>query len=191
MGRSMGGGLVLIGYRGTGKSTVGRILADRLGRAFLDCDREIEAGSGRTIRAIFAETGEAVFRDWEERIILEVTAADTGAVLATGGGAVLRGANRERLRRFGFVAWLTADAAEIARRLESDERGLTGRPALTAAGTLDEIAGVLAVRTPLYAQMADAVIRTDGRDPHEVVDAILEHWDPRPRRPSSPSDSGL
>jgi shikimate kinase len=174
----MARGLVLIGYRGTGKSTVGRILADRLGRAFLDCDREIEASSGRPIGAIFAESGEPAFRDWEERIIRELTAADTGAVLATGGGAVLRQANRARLRHFGFVAWLTADPAELARRLQADARGLTGRPALTSAGTLDEIAQVLAARSPIYAELADAVIPTDGREPVEVAEAILGCWHP-------------
>jgi shikimate kinase len=169
-------GLVLIGYRGTGKSTVGRILAERLGLAFLDCDREIEARAARSIRSIFSECGEMTFRDWEERTLAELTAQNPGAILATGGGAVLREANRLRLRGFGFVAWLTADPAELARRLEADRLGLAGRPALTAAGTLDEIAQVLAARSPLYAELADVVIPTDGQGPGEVAEAILSHW---------------
>lgn len=171
-------GLVLIGYRGTGKSTVGRILAEQLGRAFLDSDREIEARSGRSIRSIFVESGEAAFRDWEERAIAELTFESPGAVLATGGGAVLREANRRRLRDFGFVAWLTADPTELARRLEADGSGLGGRPALTAAGTLDEIAQVLAARSPLYVELADAVIPTGGKDPRDVAEAILGCWMP-------------
>lgn len=168
-----GPGLVLIGYRGTGKSTVARILAERLGRPFLDADCEIEARSGRTIAALFREGGEPAFRDREERTLAELTAAHPGAVLATGGGAVLREANRRRLRAFGFVAWLTADPAELARRLAADRPGLDARPALTPAGTLEEIARVLAARSPLYAELADVVIPTDGREPQAVAEAVL------------------
>jgi shikimate kinase len=175
-GGSQGRGLVLIGYRGTGKSTVGRILAERSGRRFADSDREIEARSGRSIRVIFAESGEPAFRDWEERTLAELIAEAPGAILATGGGAVLREANRRRLRDFGFVAWLTAEPAELARRLEADRAGLTDRPALTAAGTLDEIARVLADRTPLYRGLADAVIPTDGQNPKDVADEVLISW---------------
>ena len=171
-------GLVLIGYRGTGKSTVGRILAESLGRPFLDSDREIEARAGRSIRSIFAESGEGEFRDLEERTLDELIAENPGAVLATGGGAVLRRANRDGLRRFGFVAWLTAEPVELARRLEADRPGLAGRPALTSAGTLDEIAEILAVRSPIYAELADSVIATDGKEPRQVAEAILECWAP-------------
>lgn len=171
-------GLVLIGYRGTGKSTVGRILAESLGRPFVDCDREIEARSGSSIRSLFAEAGEPAFRDWEELTLAELTAETPGAILATGGGAVLREANRRRMREFGFVAWLTAHPPELARRLESDWAGLACRPALTAAGVLEEIEEVLQARTPLYAGLADVVISTDGKEPREVAEAILGCWTP-------------
>ncbi len=173
-----GRGLVLIGCRGTGKSTVGRILADRLGRPFRDSDREIEARAGRSIGTIFAESGEPAFRDWEERTLAELSAESPGAILATGGGAVLREANRRRIHAFGFVAWLTADPDELARRLKADRAGLAGRPALTPAGTLDEIVQVLADRAPLYARLADAIIPTDGKDPRAVAETILECWVP-------------
>jgi shikimate kinase len=169
-----GPGLVLIGYRGTGKSTVGRVLAGRLGRTFLDSDLEIEARANRSVREIFAERGEPAFRDWEERTLAELTVGSPAAVLATGGGAILREANRSRLRDFGFVAWLTAHPSVLARRLEADRRGLAGRPALTPAGTLDEIVRVLRVRTPLYTELADAVIETGEKTPDQVVDSILE-----------------
>lgn len=171
-------GLVLIGYRGTGKSTVGRILAERLGRPFLDSDREIEALSGRSIRSIFTESGEPAFRDWEERALAAIIARNPGAILATGGGAVLRETNRQGLRRFGFVVWLTADPEVLARRLEADQRGLAARPALTTAGTLDEIVQVLMARSPLYAELADAVIPTDRKEPHEVARTIIQCWTP-------------
>jgi shikimate kinase len=96
-------GLALVGYRGTGKTTVGYALADVLGRRFVDADREVEAWQGRSIRAIFEEDGEPAFRDLEERVIGQLTARPARVVLATGGGAVLRASNREALRRFGFV----------------------------------------------------------------------------------------
>jgi shikimate kinase len=175
---SNGHGLALIGYRGTGKSTVGRILARRLKRTFRDCDREIEARAGRSIRSIFSQSGESAFRDWEERILAELTADRPAIILATGGGAVLRETNRHRLRDFGFVVWLKAEPSEVARRLEADPRGLADRPALTLAGTLDEIVQVLEARVPLYQELADAVVETGERSPDEVADIILEFWKP-------------
>jgi shikimate kinase len=171
-----GQGLALVGYRGTGKSTVGRIVADRLNRRFLDADLEIEVRAGRSIRSIFTEWGETVFRDWEEQTLAELTAAFAGAIVATGGGVVLREINRRRIRGFGFVVWLRADPSELARRLASDGRGLAERPPLTPTGTLAEIAQVLEVRTPLYQEVADLVIETGDKTPDEVAAAILGYW---------------
>jgi shikimate kinase len=176
LSRKKGQGLALVGYRGTGKSTVGRILADRANRTFLDMDLELEARIARSVAAIFAEEGEPFFRDWEERTLAELLSSHPSAIVATGGGAVLRETNRRRLREFGFVVWLTADAAELARRLGSDPRGFDQRPALTSAGTIVEIAQVLEVRTPLYQEVADAVIETGRKNPDEVATAILERW---------------
>lgn len=169
-------GLALVGYRATGKSTVGKILADRLGRPFADSDREVEARAGRSIRSIFAEEGEPAFRDREARAIRDLTESLPGAILATGGGAILRQESRAALREFGFVAWLTADPETLARRLRGSRRGLDDRPALTSAGTLAEIAGVLADRSPLYREVADAAIDTAGRTTEEVADAVLGAW---------------
>jgi shikimate kinase len=169
-------GLALVGYRGTGKSTVGRIVARRLNRPFLDADLEVEARVGRSISEIFAESGEPLFRDWEERTLAEVADRFPGAVIATGGGAVLRESNRRRIRDFGFVVWLTADPDELARRLELDRRPLADRPALTARGTIAEIAQVLAARQPFYQGLADMVIETGGKTPDEVASAILGCW---------------
>jgi shikimate kinase len=115
-----------------------------------------------------------------------LTASYPGLVLATGGGAVLREANRRRLRDFGFIAWLTARPEELARRLQADPRGLAERPALTPAGTLEEIIQVLDARTPLYRELADAIVETGGRSPDEVADAILECW--KSREPDRDSD---
>src|SRR6516165_2073932 len=113
---SHGRGIALVGYRASGKTVVGRILAERLGRPFIDADRLLEARLERTIRQVFAERGEEWFRDAEEALLREICGM-SGAVLATGGGAVLRPANRALLKSFGLVVWLAADPAELRARL--------------------------------------------------------------------------
>jgi shikimate kinase len=169
-------GLALVGYRGTGKSTVGRILASLSGRTFLDADLELEARAGRSVASILTEDGEPAFRDWEERTLAELIEQSPTAVIATGGGVVLREQNRQRLRDFGVVVWLTAEPAELASRLRADSRGVAARPALTADGTIVEIARVLEIRTPIYHAMADTVIDTGGMTPDEIAASILAFW---------------
>jgi shikimate kinase len=165
-------GVALVGYRGTGKSTVGRILAERLEWRFADADHEVEARAGRPIARIFAEDGEAGFRDLEEQVLADLTALPN-TVIATGGGAILRSVTRDRLRSFGLVVWLTADAGTLAKRLARDPRRLEIRPALTSVGTLDEIADVLAARLPHYREVADLEIGTAGRSCREVAEAVI------------------
>ena len=167
-----GSGLVLVGYRGTGKSTVGRLLAERLGREFADADVALEAKFGLPVRAIFQERGEPYFRDCEEQVIAELTASP-GQVIATGGGAVLRETNRNTLRRYGLVIWLTASADEIGRRLATNPQHVAGRPALTALGTLNEISKVLEARISDYKAASDLSVSTEGLSPDEVALAIL------------------
>jgi shikimate kinase len=174
-----GQGLVLVGYRGTGKSTVGRLLAERLGKPFVDADVRIEARAGRSITSIFAESGEAAFRDWEERVLAETAETEPGSVLATGGGAVLRESNRIRLRGYGLVVWLRASSAELASRLTTNPGAVADRPALTSTGTLNEIAQVLEVRLPLYRAAADVKVDTEGRSPVQVAEIIQAIWQDR------------
>jgi shikimate kinase len=169
-----GRGIALIGYRGTGKSTVGRLVADRLGRPFADADREIEARAGRSIRAIFAGDGESTFRQHEATVLAELVVREPEGVVATGGGAILLEPNRKLLREFGFVVWLTADADTLTRRLQESQRGVDDRPSLTAAGTLAEIAAVLEARTSLYREVADLEVDTVGRNVEEVAVAVVE-----------------
>src|SRR5689334_1819052 len=99
--------IVFVGYRGTGKTTVGRLLAARLGWTFADSDDLIESATGRSIAEIFATEGETSFRQHEAAALQELSKRDL-IVIATGGGAVLRSDNRELLRTAGFIAWLTA-----------------------------------------------------------------------------------
>ena len=171
-----GKGLALVGYRGTGKSTVGKILADRLNRRFLDADCEIEARARRPIAAIFALEGEKAFRDWEEQTLSELVRSHPDAILATGGGAVMRESNRRLLLDFGLVVWLKAEPDELARRLLADPR-VADRPALTPAGTIAEISAVLDERRAIYHEVADLEIDTLGRTPSEIADRITELWD--------------
>ena len=168
--RPTGQGLALVGGRGTGKSTVGRIVARGLDRPFFDADHELEARAGRSVAAILVTDGEPAFREWEERTLAALIADFPTAIVATGGGVVLREENRRRLRAFGFVVWLTADPAELAQRLEADPRGLAARPALTPDGTIAEIARIIEVRTPLYRSVADVMIDTGGKSPDQVAE---------------------
>lgn len=100
------------------------------------------------------------------------------AVIATGGGVVLREVNRRRLRDFGFIVWLTAEPTELATRLQADPRGLSARPSLTTAGTLAEIANILQIRTPFYEELADVIVDTNGKTPDQVAATILACWYP-------------
>jgi shikimate kinase len=168
-----GGGIALIGYRGTGKTTVGRLVAEGLGRPFVDCDAEVEARAGWTIGAIFASEGEAAFRDREEAAIREVCRESPGAVLATGGGAILRETNREALAAFGTVVWLSAPADVLVERLRKDAES---RPALTAAGLLDEVAVVLEAREPLYRATADLIVDASAPDPRLVAEEVVRRY---------------
>src|SRR5262245_26081111 len=111
--------LFLVGYRGTGKTTVGRLLADKIGWAFADCDDFIEAAAGRSGADIFTVEGESGFRDRESAVLGQLSTQER-TVIATGGGAVLRPSNRELLRKAGPVAWLTASPETIWNRLQSD-----------------------------------------------------------------------
>jgi shikimate kinase len=166
----------LVGYRGTGKSSVARLLAERLGWAWADADEALERVAGRSIRDIFAAEGEAGFRDREEAVLAELCRGER-LILATGGGAVLREANRQRLRAAGRVVWLTAGAATIWARLQADPTTAERRPALTVGG-LAEIEDLLRQREPLYRACADVVVDTEGRSPEDVVNAILQVLNP-------------
>jgi shikimate kinase len=163
--------LYLVGLRGSGKSTVGRLLAERLKIPFHDADAVLEARAGRSIRDIFAAEGEASFRDLEEQALRDLS--DLGpAVVATGGGVILREANRERMRASGMLVWLTADIDTMLARMERDPHTADRRPALVAGGR-DEIEELLRQRTPLYHACADLTIDTARRSPEAVVHDIL------------------
>jgi shikimate kinase len=161
--------IVLIGYRGTGKSTVGRLLAVRLGRTLVSLDEEIVRMAGCGIPEIVAAFGWPHFRDLEASVVEKFSSIDR-LVIDTGGGVILRQSNVDRLRRNGFLIWLTAPPAVIIERIQ----GETQRPALTPGKTfLEEVRDVLAEREPLYRAAADAVVDTSGVAPEEICAGIV------------------
>jgi shikimate kinase len=164
--------ILLIGYRGTGKSTVARLVAQRLGWPWLDADVELERRAGKSIAEIFVEDGEPAFRDLESEVLVELLKLD-GHVLALGGGVVLRSENRELIQKAGGVIWLTADPETIQSRIASDPTTAARRPLLTASGGIEEIRALLAQREPLYGECATIIVDTTGRALADVADEVL------------------
>jgi shikimate kinase len=161
--------IVLIGYRGTGKSVVGRLLATRLGRELVSSDAEIVKRAQRTIPEIVAQQGWDYFRDLESDICKELSSRDH-LVIDTGGGAILRTQNIESLKKNGTVFWLTASVETIVKRIGGDNQ----RPSLTGTKSfVDEIQDVLRERTPKYRAAADHVVTTDNRSIGQLVETVL------------------
>ena len=161
--------IVLIGYRGTGKSTVGRLVGRRLGREVVSTDEEIVKRAGRTIPEIVAQQGWDYFRDLESDICRELGSRDQ-LIIDTGGGAILRAQNVEALKKNGTLFWLTASVETITKRIGGDHQ----RPSLTGTKSfVDEIQDVLRERTPKYQAAADHTIVTDGLTTHELAETLL------------------
>jgi shikimate kinase len=161
--------IVLIGYRGTGKSTVGRLLAARLGRELVSTDAEIVKRAHRTIPEIVAQEGWDYFRNLESNICRELASRDQ-LVIDTGGGVILRPQNVEVLKKNGTVFWLMASVETIAERIGGDNQ----RPSLTGTKSfVDEIQDVLRKRTPQYHAAADHSIATDNRSINQLVETLL------------------
>ncbi|WP_333709278.1 shikimate kinase [Tepidimonas ignava] len=160
--------VVLIGLPGAGKSTVGRQLARRLQVPFVDSDAVIEDRIGCTIREFFEREGEEAFRDLEEAVLDELTQGPP-CVLSTGGGAVLRPLNRQRLRARGRVFYLRSTPEELYRRLRHDRT----RPLLQVADPLQRLRDLYAVRDPLYRETAHYVIETGRPTVATLVNMIL------------------
>jgi shikimate kinase len=160
--------VLLIGMMGAGKSTTGRLLADRLGWACLDSDEEVWRSTGRTVPEIWRADGEAAFRVEEARVLAEATTSRDPAVICVAGGAVLDPVNRRRIRDGGLVVWLRAAPSTLADRVGSG----AGRPLLESGDAPAELARLASVRAPLYAELADVVIDVDGLTPEEVAEQI-------------------
>ena len=162
---------------GAGKSTIGRLLAKELHLPFKDSDKEIEVRTGANIPWIFDKEGEPGFRDRETAMIVELC-HENGIVLATGGGAVMRPENRQALRNGGRVVYLHASIEQQVARTSRDRN----RPLLRNANPEKILRDLLAVRDPLYREIADLVVETDEQPPRMVVLDILERLAQLPPR---------
>jgi shikimate kinase len=164
--------LVLIGCRACGKTTVGKALALRLGRPFVDLDEVLVASAGRAIAQIVAEEGWPAFRRLEKDLVRHYGRL-TGQVLTPGGGVVLDPDNVTLLRGHGVVVWLTADVITLGRRLEADPSTGALRPSLTGTDPVAEIETVLAEREHLYRAASHLTLDTTGLAVEQVVKQIL------------------
>lgn len=162
----------LIGPMGSGKTAVGKKLAALLGKEFLDSDAEIERRCGVDIRFIFEKEGEERFREREREVIADLTALD-GVIVATGGGAVLDPANRERLASTGTVVYLQASVDAQLRRTQPSRN----RPLLMNGDPRAVLERLIAIRQPLYEEIADIRIETTGRQVRAVAADVRELLD--------------
>ena len=165
--------IFLVGPTGAGKTTIGRRLAQMLRREFLDSDHEIEHCAGASIPLIFELEGETGFRNREKAVIDKLTQR-LGIILATGGGAILDPDNRCYLGRRGFVVYLTASVNEQLRRTYLD----TNRPLLQTTDPKARLTQLFERRDPLYREIADGVVLTEGRPIQQVLLDILHQLEP-------------
>ena len=161
--------IYLIGLMGAGKSTAGRLLAQTMGREFYDSDDEIVKRTGASIPTIFEIEGEAGFREREQRMIAELCAKKS-VILGTGGGAILREANREALKTTGWVVYLSTSPERLMNRTRYDKN----RPLLQTANPLSVLTQLYEVRHPIYQDLADIVITTGAGHVTHVVAHIIE-----------------
>ena len=162
--------IVLIGYRGSGKTTIGRKLADRLWQTFVDTDERIVAREGKSIKEIFEEHGEARFREIEREVIGEVSKL-VDHVIALGGGAPTQANNREVIRAAGHkVIYLRCEPEVLIARIQSDAQTAANRPNLTAlGGGIEEVKKLLADREPIYREMMTAELDVTNLSADEAV----------------------
>ncbi len=165
--------IILIGYRATGKTSVGQRLAKRLGLCFLDLDQELEKRQGQSIAEMVAARGWPYFRALEKALLLEL-ATGSGLVISTGGGAILHQDIWPQVKASGLVVWLTADRETIHQRLTGDARTARQRPALTAGDPWAEITTVLAEREPLYRAGCHLAVDTGTLTVEQIVTLIAE-----------------
>ena len=163
--------IVLIGMRGSGKTTVGKLLAERLGKQFIEIDELITQRAGQSIPEIVMRYGWQKFRDVEEEITRQVSELDN-VVSATGGGVVTREQNIRELKKKGKLVWLKANTDTLLRRIGNDQ----DRPSLTGRSPREDLETVLAQRSPIYQRVADFIIDTEGKKPEEVAEAITKQY---------------
>ncbi len=169
--------ILLVGMMGSGKTTVGRVLAQRLGYPYLDSDEQVQRQAGQTVREIFEARGEAAFRAQEKQALAQALTSPGPVVVSVAGGAVIDPDNRRRMRQAGLVVWLRARLQTLARRVDAGH----GHRPLLGEDPLADLTRLYQQRRPLYAQVADMVIDVDLLTPEQIVEQVLE----RARSPQS------
>lgn len=167
--------IFLVGMMGAGKSTVGKVLANRLGKTFIDADHEIETRTGVKIPVIFDLEGEAGFRKREAEVIDDLTLR-SDIVLATGGGAVMNEGSRHCLKTRGFTIYISSSVNELWQRTRHDRN----RPMLQTRDPLRKLQELLQLREPLYREVADLVIETGRPSVSKLIGQILQELEARP-----------
>ena len=161
--------VVLVGMMGVGKSTVGQMLATRLGRGYVDSDQQVEEQTGSTIGQLFSERSEDEFRRIEQQVLAEALRDPVPSVIGPGGGVVTRTEGRDALRSGPFVVWLRGQPETLARRVGDG----SGRPLLEGTDVLATLTRLARERAPLYADVADAIIDVDSLEPDAVAGKAL------------------
>ncbi len=163
--------IILIGFMGSGKTTIGKRLAKATGWTFTDTDERIEKAQGTSISAMFAERGEQYFRDLETDMLKTLQSEEEPLVISVGGGLPVRAENRKLMRELGKVVYLTADVETLMHRLRGDRT----RPMLQSGVSLkDRIEELMAARGALYEDAADVKVATDGKSRETIVNEILD-----------------
>lgn len=168
----MNDNIILIGFMGSGKTSVGKRLADSLAFSFLDTDEEIERQEGRRISALFETEGEDYFRKKETQTIRDMARTTQKTVISTGGGLPLREENRKPLQELGFVVYLDVAKETVLERLEGD----TTRPLLRGEGKEERVEKLLSFRRPVYEYTAHMTVDTNQRDFDEIIDEIVRNY---------------
>lgn len=167
--------IILTGFMGSGKTSVGNQLARLLGFGFIDTDTLIEEQEKESISSIFENRGEEYFRELETKLLSGLRDSLKSCVLSTGGGLPLLKENRDMLKEMGFVVYLEASPDELKRRLSQDE----SRPLLKKIQSDEAFAGMLNVRAPVYEEFADFKILTDGKTPLQLAKIIIKEYEKR------------
>ena len=172
----MGDHVLLIGMMGAGKTTVGALIADRLGRPYIDNDLQVEHVTGRTVAEIWRDEGEEAFRRHESAALWAAIQSPSPSVIAVAGGAVLDPANRRHVESAGTVVWLRAEVETLARHVRNDYDD--HRPLLDGPiGLEDVLSRLQEERRPLYTELADVIVDIDGLTLEEVKERVLTALD--------------